>query len=172
MCNGHGGALRRRVNSSRSSAGSIALARNLRLKIARMRVNPSTPICEATASPLWPMATVQLLVSVPDNGSSSNQPCSVFAGRGFGTARALHAQRAGLHHAGKAGPDLRDLDQEDGHAHPRRDGPRASPAACCARKATPTCASSSWPTARPATTRSSSRRASRAPGSPRSSSGY
>jgi len=69
------------------------------------------------------LATVQLLVYVPDNGSS-NQPCSVFAGRGFGPARALHARRAGPQHAGEAGPDLRDLDQEDGHAHPRRDRPR------------------------------------------------
>jgi len=55
---------------------------------------------------------------------TSPVPSSLVAGRGFEPARALHARRAGPQHAGEAGPDLRDLDQEDGYAHPRRDGPR------------------------------------------------
>ena len=104
------------ANSSRSSAGSVALARILRLEIAQM-----IRLLFARLPRHRPGHCPVIGFSVPDNGSS-NQLCSVFAGRGFGPARAA------LQHAGEAGPDLRDLDQEDGHAHPRRDGPRASPA--------------------------------------------
>jgi len=69
MCNGHGGALRKLPQTG---------ARPARLQgknpAAGNSSDDSTPICEATTSPL--SATDQLLIS------GSSQPSSVFAGRG------------------------------------------------------------------------------------------